>query len=78
MNPAIHDLVALLAEIAVDDYIEGRTMTRARYNLLMTSDSEPLTDAEIKEGWHFCCEWDGLLIHPDDEEAKCCTCNESS
>ncbi len=22
-----------------------------------------LTDAEVEQGWFFCCEWDGLLIH---------------
>ena len=33
---------------------------------------EQLTDAEMAEGWHYCPEWDGMLIHPSSEEAKCC------
>lgn len=44
-------------------------MTDARYNYLMNDDptvhwSPELTDEEIEEGWHFCPEWDGLLIGP--------------
>jgi len=29
---------------------------------------------EMAEGWHFCPEWDYLLIGGDMEELKCCTC----
>ncbi len=35
-----------------------------------------LTKAEIAEGWHFCPEWDFLLIHPKDTEYKFCLCKE--
>jgi hypothetical protein len=33
-----------------------------------------LTDREFANGWHFCFEWDGLLIHPSWPEAECCRC----
>jgi hypothetical protein len=36
--------------------------------------NETLTKEEAEEGWHFCWDWDGLLIHKDDPEAECCTC----
>lgn len=34
---------------------------------------ERLTQEEMNEGWVFCCEWDGLLIHKTDREAECCS-----
>ena len=49
-------------------------MDKKRYNELMTNLELKLTEEEIKEGWHFCCEWDGLLIHPNDPEYECCSC----
>lgn len=52
-------------------------MTRERYNTLMGNDDLPLTDEEIKEGWHFCYEWDGLLIGPGFGELEPCHCLES-
>lgn len=33
-----------------------------------------LTPVEAADGWHFCLDWDGMLIHPTDEEGECCTC----
>ena len=48
-------------------------MTKERYNTLMSGHSN-LTSEEFNEGWHFCFEWDELLIHPDDREAEFCTC----
>jgi hypothetical protein len=44
-----------------------------RYDALMNEKAE-LTKEEIEDGWHFCCEWDALLIHPSWEESKVCTC----
>lgn len=38
------------------------TMNSQRFNDLMRDDSLPLTPREIKEGWHFCPEYDGLLM----------------
>jgi len=34
----------------------------------------PLWPEEVAEGWHFCWDWGGLLIHQDDPEACACTC----
>lgn len=45
-------------------------MNDARYNLLMESDTEPLTPEEIAQGWHFCYEFDGLLRNNAEEKAE--------
>jgi len=34
-----------------------------------------LTDEELAEGWHWCLDFDGLLVGPPSFEAKYCTCN---
>ena len=33
-----------------------------------------LTEGEIKSGWHFCPNWDGLLIGPGMDEMEACGC----
>lgn len=33
-----------------------------------------LTESEIQAGWHFCNEWDGLLVGPGMIEQEACTC----
>ena len=48
-------------------------MTKDRYTALMRGD-ESLTDAEMSQGWHFCWDWDGLLISPDMPEFNACIC----
>lgn len=45
-----------------------------RYRELSHNLDLHLTMEEINDGWHFCMDWDGLLIHEDDPEAECCTC----
>lgn len=47
-----------------------------RYDFLMDSEGPcvKLNEEELKQGWHFCDEWDGLLIHPDSPEFAVCTC----
>lgn len=37
-------------------------MTAKRFTELMADVSLSLTENEIKEGWHFCGEFDGLLV----------------
>jgi hypothetical protein len=49
-------------------------MTPERRKELMCDLSLELTEDEVKEGYHFCLDWDGLLIHEDDRESECCTC----
>lgn len=34
-----------------------------------------LTKEEISQGWHFCPDWDEMLIGPDSCEMEDCTCN---
>lgn len=49
-------------------------MTKQRYNELMKNPELKLTPEEYKNGWHFCYEWDELLIHISWKEFKSCTC----
>jgi hypothetical protein len=52
-------------------------MSIERYNCLMegTGPCIRLSEEEMKEGWHFCDEWDDLLIHPDCDEFYFCSCS---
>ena len=50
-------------------------MERERYLAVQRGDEE-LTEQEIADGWHFCWEWDEMLIHPSWPEAEACTCEE--
>jgi hypothetical protein len=54
-------------------------MTRERWMELMHPLAESkgieLTNEEVDAGYHFCAEWDGLLIHVDDDEFECCGCS---
>ncbi len=49
-------------------------MDAGRYEQLMKDEKLQLTEEEIKKGWHFCWDWDGLLVHPDSPEGECCRC----
>ena len=53
-------------------------MTQERWNYLMQpfdgDESVMLTAQELANGWHWCDEWDGLLIHTDDVEFQHCKC----
>jgi hypothetical protein len=51
-------------------------MTNERYKELWENYEAPLTQEEINEGWHFCVEWDGLLIGPGMDEMDFCKCLE--
>lgn len=46
---------------------------RKRFAALMRDQAE-LTQEEIDAGWHFCYEWDGLLVGPNMGEMEYCTC----
>ena len=48
-------------------------MTPERWAELQEED-EPLTPEEITEGWHWCWEFDGLLVGPGSSELHCCQC----
>ena len=49
-------------------------MTEDRWTALMVDDTLPLTDQEADLGWHFCLEWDGLLVGPGMGELRACCC----
>ena len=48
-------------------------MTPLRY-FEVNSGKESLTPNEIHTGWHFCPEWDYMLIGPGMREASACSC----
>lgn len=52
-------------------------MSSERWHELMWEQSE-LTTEEIVQGWHFCWEFDGLLVGPDMTEQEFCTCMEEA
>ena len=52
-------------------------MSEKRYIELMGNKDIILTLDEVEDGWHFCKEWDFLLIHPLDPEYEVCICLKS-
>jgi hypothetical protein len=46
-------------------------MTSTRFKQLMDDCSLSLTAEEIAAGWHFCAEFDGLLVKGDAKEPHC-------
>ena len=50
-------------------------MSKDRWTQLMLDEDLELTAEEIKNGWHFCVEFDGLLIGPGMDEMKNCECS---
>lgn len=50
-------------------------MNQDRYRELDRFGSS-LTEEEVKEGWHYCPDWDAMLIGPSmPEEMKACLCH---
>jgi hypothetical protein len=50
-------------------------MTNERYKDLMDNHTASLlTPEEWQEGWHYCPEWDFMLIEPNTPESESCTC----
>lgn len=50
-------------------------MTPERRKFLNENLEENLTQQETDDGYCFCMDWDGLLIHISEQEAEVCTCN---
>jgi hypothetical protein len=50
-------------------------MTPERWLELERDQNSRVTHGEIADGWHFCPEWDGLLIGPEMGEFQCCLCD---
>lgn len=49
-------------------------MTPQRIRELEADPHAVLTDREVMMGWHWCCEFDGLLVGPTMPEWDCCLC----
>lgn len=52
-------------------------MDHERYQDLMWRSKGDLTECEVSEGWHWCRDWDGLLVGPGMFETSACTCEAS-
>jgi len=50
-------------------------MTEGRWQTLFDDLSSKLTTDEINEGWHWCQEFDGLLVGPGMSERQFCGCS---
>lgn len=50
------------------------SMDKERWTQLMKDDSLKLSESELDQGWHFCPDWDGLLVGPEMGEYEYCTC----
>lgn len=49
-------------------------MSDARWMALERDPTLKLTPEEIASGWHFCPDWDGMLIHKLNPEFEACNC----
>lgn len=49
-------------------------MTEERYKALVKNQDLKLTAQEIKDGWHFCFDWDFMLINKTWIENEHCNC----
>ena len=49
-------------------------MNRERY-IELDNSGTGLTKEEWEAGWHWCYEWDGMLVGPNTPEALCCSCS---
>lgn len=63
----------------MDNPLAGSTsdffgMPYNRYQELQWAENVRLTEEEMKAGWHWCYEWDDMLIHPNMPEYAHCTC----
>lgn len=63
------------ARMSDQDRDLGNGMMLSRWKELMDNESKQLSPEEREKGWHFCYEFDGLLVGPvEDPEWECCTC----
>jgi len=49
-------------------------MDNKRWLYLETNVDAKLTKEEMEEGWHWCCEFDYLLVGPGMQEMEYCLC----
>ncbi len=67
--PCKPDVFALTYDIAWE-----KTMTQERYREVNKDQEAELTAQELADGWHFCPEWDDLLVNTNDEEGEGVAC----
>ena len=48
-------------------------MNKQRY-IELDRDGGKLTQEEMREGWHYCPEWDYMLTNYNDKEGETCSC----
>jgi hypothetical protein len=53
-------------------------MNADRWLELETNPDAKLTKEEVAEGWHFCPDWDFMLIHQHQPEYDACLCNKGA
>jgi hypothetical protein len=53
-------------------------MDNKRYNELEQNLDSILTEKELSEGWHWCCEFDFLLVGPGMTEIEFCLCEDEA
>ena len=49
-------------------------MLPERYRELQFGQDSKLTKEEVEQGWHFCYDWDFLLVGPGTPEEAACVC----
>lgn len=52
-------------------------MTPERYRELCVNPDAILTEQELREGYHFCPDWDYMLLHVSDVEMSGCCCDKA-
>lgn len=67
------EVVAQVESALIESIPAAVSISKDRYSALMREEAE-LTPEEIKYGWHFCWEFDGLLICPGMPEMQFCKC----
>ena len=53
---------------------EFKLMSEERIEQLKNDQSLELTDEELALGYHFCYDWDGLLVEPGSNKMQHCFC----
>lgn len=80
LRPMITTLLTKIRKILLPKTMEDEllvkedNMTRERHEELERNANLCLTAREVEQGYRFCCEFDGLLIHHTHPEAMSCGC----
>lgn len=53
-------------------------MKQERRHFLNANETEKLTHEERSHGYHFCPDWDFMVVGPEDPEIEGCLCGRSS